>query len=111
MSTSTALRQYKIVSELAATAAQVFGSTSGEAIIAEHDRLEALQTVLAATFADAVHLHGLADAHVMRYAGVRYGHHLAAIEGERELYVAGYDRNLRLRFVQQERDLKVLWQV
>jgi hypothetical protein len=46
----------------------------------------------------------------MRYAGVRYGYHLAAFEDERELYVAGYDVNLRLRFVQRERDLEVLWE-
>jgi hypothetical protein len=110
MSTSTALSQYKIVSALAATAAEVFGSTSGEAIIAEQDRLESLQAALAAIFADAVHLHGLDDARVMRYAGVRYGFHLTAFEDERELYVAGYDVNLRLRFVQRECDLEVLWE-
>jgi imidazolonepropionase-like amidohydrolase len=80
-------------------------------VLAEHDRLKALQAALAALFADAVHLHGLSDARVMRYAGVRYGHHLSALEDERELYVAEYDRNLKLRFVQRERDLEVLWQV
>lgn len=103
MSTSTALSQYKNASDLAATAAQVFGSTSGEAIIAEHDRLEALQAALAAVFADAVNLHGLDNARVMRYAGVRHGFHLAAFEDERELFVAGYDVNLRLRFTARAR--------
>lgn len=111
MSTSTAIRQYQIAADLAATAAHVYGPQSGYAMMAEHDRLEALQAVLAAIFADAIHLHGLADARVMRYAGVKYDYHLAAIEGERELYIAGYDRKLRLRFVQRERDLEVLWQV
>lgn len=42
--------------------------------------------------------------------GVRYGFHLTAFEDERELYVAGYDVNLRLRFVQRECDLEVLWE-
>jgi hypothetical protein len=98
MSTSTALRRYQIAADLATTAAHVYGPESGYAMMAEHDRLEALQAAPAAIFVDAVHLHRL-DTRIMRYAGVRYGYHLAAFEDERELYVAGYDVNLRLRFV------------
>ena len=46
----------------------------------------------------------------MRYAGVRYEYHLAAVEDEHERYVAKYEVNLRLRFVQQERDLEGPWE-
>lgn len=96
--------------ELTTTAAQVFGAGSGHAIIAEHDRLDALQILLGAIFADATHLHGLHDVRIMRYAGMRLGHHLAAFEDERDLYVASYGLNFSLRFVQRERDHAVLWQ-
>lgn len=91
-------------------AAEAFGSASGKAVVAEHDRIEALQAILAAIFAEAVHLHGLNDARIMRYAGVRYGYHLAAVEDAHDLYVAGSDMNRRLLLVQQERGLEVLWQ-
>lgn len=108
MSTAAALEHYKTLSLLAKGAAEVFGAASAEAIIAEYDRLEALQTALDAIFNDASHSHGLDDARVMRYVGVRYGYHLAAFEDETDLYVAGYDMKLRLRFVQRERDFEVL---
>lgn len=96
--------------EVTATAAQVFGAGSGHAIIAEHERLEALQVLLGAIFADAIHLHGLQCVRIMRYAGALHGHHLAVFEGEKDLFVAAYDLNFALRFVQRERDHKILWE-